>query len=220
MGFCMVKMKLPFDTRRGGATTASALDRLLAEIRDCRHCSPALPLGPRPVVQAAESSRLLIIGQAPGRIVHETAIAWNDPSGERLRNWIGVDRSRFYDPAQVALVGMGFCYPGRAGNGGDAPPRPECAPLWHEQLFRHLVGVRLTLLVGSYAHAAYLRSRSGTLADRVRVYASFPKGLFALPHPSWRNNGWLARNPWFVKETLPALRVQVQTALDGDSDNR
>ena len=189
-----------------------ALDRLLREVRACTICASHLPLGPHPVVQAAPSARLLIIGQAPGTRVHESGVAWSDPSGERLRDWIGIDAATFYDPGKVALTPMGFCYPGRSLSGGDAPPRPECAPKWHKAIRAHLAEIRLTLLVGGYAQKAYLAGRA-TLTDAVRDFGSAPSGLFPLPHPSWRSTGWMRRNPWFETEVLPALRARVALAL-------
>jgi uracil-DNA glycosylase len=192
---------------------AAGLDRLLDEIRSCAVCAAALPFGPRPVVQAGACAKLLIIGQAPGAIVHETGVPWNDRSGARLREWIGVDDATFYDRQQVALVGMGFCYPGTNPKGGDAPPRPECAPLWHERLLRSLPTTRLKLLVGRYAQTAYLECRGRTLADILMSHRSFPQDVFALPHPSWQNSGWILRNPWFSEEILPIVRERVRAAL-------
>jgi len=188
-------------------------EALLRDIRACRNCAAHLPLGPRPIVQAARSARLLIIGQAPGTRVHETGVPWNDPSGERLRDWIALDRAAFYDPARVALMPMGFCYPGRASGGGDSPPRPECAPLWHDKLRRELAHVRLTLLVGQHAQKAYLTQRGVAMTEAVRNYAAAPDGFIPLPHPSWRSTGWMRRNPWFEEDVLPALRALVAAAL-------
>ncbi|MFZ4688828.1 MAG: uracil-DNA glycosylase family protein [Polymorphobacter sp.] len=189
-----------------------ALDALLAEIRGCTVCAAKLPLGPRPIVQAATAARLLIIGQAPGTRVHQSGIPWDDASGERLRDWTGLLPDTFYDPAQVALMPMGFCYPGTAASGGDAPPRRECAPLWHDRLRAKLPAVQLTLLVGSFAQKAYL-GRAATLTDAVRQFAAAPTGIFPLPHPSWRSTGWMRNNPWFEAEVLPALQGRVATAL-------
>jgi uracil-DNA glycosylase len=189
-----------------------ALGALLDEIRSCCVCSANLPLGPRPIVQAASGARLLIIGQAPGTRVHESGVPWDDASGDRLREWTGLAPQRFYDPAQVALMPMGFCYPGVAKSGGDAPPRPECALLWHDRLRAELTGVRLTLLVGSFAQKAYL-GRSATLTDAVRQFATAPAGLFPLPHPSWRSTGWMRRNPWFEADVLPALRGAINAVI-------
>lgn len=183
------------------------LDKLLKEIAACRHCAADLPLGPRPVLQAHRAARLRIIGQAPGRKVHESGIPWADASGDRLRDWLGVTSAQFYDPRKIALVPMGFCYPGK-GSSGDLPPRPECAPLWHAKLNGQLRHVGLTLLIGRYAQAYYLAERrKPTLGDTVRAWKDYlPSGYFPLPHPSPRNQLWQARNPWFGKEVLPALR--------------
>lgn len=194
---------------------AAALDRLLRDIRACAHCAASLPLQPRPIVQAGTGARLLIIGQAPGSRVHETGVPWEDPSGERLREWTGICPETFYDPTRVAHMPMGFCYPGKVAGAGDAPPRPECAPLWHERLRRQLGALRLTLLVGQYAQKAYLSTRNASLTDSVRAFRSAPPDLFPLPHPSWRSTGWMNRNPWFAAEVLPALRERVRAALDG-----
>lgn len=188
---------------------------LLREISACTHCAGSLPLGPRPVVRAGRSASLLIIGQAPGTKVHETGIPWNDPSGDRLRSWTGLPAPTFYDPDLVAIMPMGFCYPGRLPRGGDSPPRPECAPLWHHRLRAQLPGVKLTLLVGQYAQKAYLKdSGRGSMTETVRSYGDFLPDFFPLPHPSWRTTGWIKRNPWFEAEILPALRLRVSAALE------
>ena len=189
-------------------------DRLLAEIRACRVCAPSLPHDPRPVVQAGATARILIIGQAPGSKVHTSGVPWDDDSGERLRDWTGLSRTEFYDPAEVALMPMGFCYPGK-GRSGDLPPRKECAPLWHPRLLAAMPDVRLTLLVGQYAHKAYLpRELRGSLTEAVRRHAEAPDGLFPLPHPSWRSRIWMRRNPWFETEVLPVLRGRIREALE------
>lgn len=186
--------------------TMAALDRLLIRIRACTACSAQLPLGPRPVVQLGAEARLLIIGQAPGTRVHATGVPWNDPSGDRLRNWLQMSRAVFYDAGQVALMPMGFCYPGR-GRGGDLPPRPECAPLWHAAARAQMPAVGLTLLVGQYAQHHYLGTRGQTLEDTVRGYRQhLAHGYFPLPHPSPRNTLWLKRRPWFEAEVVPSLR--------------
>ncbi|WP_298194844.1 uracil-DNA glycosylase family protein [Novosphingobium sp.] len=195
-----------------------ALDALLQRIRACSVCAPHLPLGPRPIVQAAPGAAILIIGQAPGTAVHASGIPWDDPSGDRLREWTGLDRATFYDPGKIAQMPMGFCYPGKvpakgSGSGGDAPPRRECAPLWHEPLRAQLVAVRLTLLVGQYAQATYAPGRKTTLTERVRAAGANPAEPFALPHPSWRSTMWMRRNPWFEADVLPLLRVRVREAL-------
>jgi uracil-DNA glycosylase len=175
-------------------------------------CAPHLPLGPRPTFRVSRTARLLIIGQAPGTKVHASGIPWNDPSGDRLRAWLGMTREDFYDGARIAIVPAGFCYPGRLPAGGDAPPRPECAPKWHPVLLPLLASVRLTLLVGSYAQALYF-SR-GSVADTVAAWReALAEAKLPLPHPSWRTMAWERRNPWFGQEVLPALRGAVATVL-------
>ena len=190
--------------------TKRALDKLSAEIRRCHACTD-LPLGPRPVFRVSATARLLIVGQAPGTKVHETGIPWNDPSGDRLRQWLGMTREAFYDEQTIAIVPIGLCYPGRPPGGGDAPPRPECAPLWRGRLLALMPEVRLTLLVGSYAQGDALGP--GAMTDRVHRFRAFLPEFFPLPHPSWRTTGWERRNPWFGQEVLPALREAVATAL-------
>jgi len=182
-----------------------------AAARACRVCQAVLPLGPRPVFRISATARLLIIGQAPGTKVHATGIPWNDPSGDRLRAWLEMSRETFYDMRRIAIVPMGLCYPGRLPNGGDAPPRPECAPLWHGRLIGRMPRIRLTLLVGSYAQI-YVLGR-GAMTDRVRGFREIPPLYFPLPHPSWRTTAWERRNPWFAVEVLPALRQAVAAAL-------
>ncbi len=192
----------------------AALDELLSEIRACRLCEARLPLGPRPVLRASATARLLIVGQAPGRRVHETGIPWNDPSGDRLRAWLGMDRQQFYDGRHIAIVPVGLCYPG-SGPRGDAPPQPECAPLWHPRLLAWMPHIRLTLLVGQYAQAYYLGARRGrTLAETVRRAQTYLPDFLPLPHPSPRNQLWLRQNPWFETEVLPLLRSRVAAALE------
>lgn len=192
---------------------AVALAALLSEIRACAVCAD-LPHGQRPVVQAGARARVLIIGQAPGSRVHASGIPWDDDSGDRLRDWTGVDKSVFYDAGRVALMPMGFCYPGK-GAVADLPPRAECAPLWHARLRALLPDVRLTLLVGHHAQEHYLPRQPGrTMTDAVRGFATAPAALFPLPHPSWRSTGWMRKNPWFDAEVLPVLRARVLTALD------
>jgi uracil-DNA glycosylase len=183
-----------------------SVDDLLSEIRRCRVCAEFLAWGPRPVVQFSETSRIVIIGQAPGARVHASGVPWDDASGERLRQWTELTNKDFYDPAKVALMPMGFCYPG-TGKSGDLPPRPECAPLWHERVMKVLPATRLTLLVGSYAQKRYLSgAKRQTLTEIVRDAAPWTAGFFPLPHPSWRSTLWMRQNPWFERETLPALR--------------
>jgi uracil-DNA glycosylase len=195
---------------------SESLERLLAEVRACRVCEAHLPLGPRPVLRASTTARLLIVGQAPGTRVHATGIPWNDPSGDRLRGWLELPPEIFYDESRVAIIPMGLCYPGR-GKSGDLPPRGECAPLWFPRLLPHLADLRLTLLVGQYAQAWYLGNRRGrTLTDTVRGWKTFLPGFLPMPHPSPRNTFWLRRNAWFEEETLPGARQLVQRALSGD----
>jgi len=189
-----------------------SLTRLLNEVRACTVCA-GLPLGPRPVLAAARSARVLIVGQAPGTRVHETGIPWNDPSGDRLRSWMRVDREAFYDPRRFAIVPMGFCYPGK-GKSGDLPPRPECAPLWHERILDNLPDLRLKILAGSYAQAHYLAGRcKKTLTETVRASESYGEHTIPLPHPSPRNNLWLRKNPWFEERLVPRLQSRVREAL-------
>ena len=186
-----------------------SLQDLLAEVRQCRRCEEQLPLGPRPVVRAAASARLLIVGQAPGTRVHASGVPWDDPSGDRLRQWLQLDKERFYDESRVAIVPMGFCYPGK-GKSGDLPPRPECAPLWHEPLLARLPAVELVLLVGSYAQGYYLGNSRETLTHRVRRWRDFGPRFLPTPHPSPRNTLWLRRNPWFEQEVVPEIRKRVR----------
>ena len=182
------------------------LGALLQEIAACQICKAHLPLGPRPVVRASSGARVLIIGQAPGTKVHASGIPWNDASGDRLRDWLQVDREIFYDENRIAIMPMGFCYPGRAPNGGDNPPRPECAPQWHQQLLNHMTGIRLTLLVGTYAQARYLANRRHkTMTETVRAWRDYGPEIIPTPHPSWRTTGWLKKNPWFEDEVLPEI---------------
>lgn len=187
-----------------------ALDRTAAEARACTLCAD-LPLGPRPVFRLSRTARVLIIGQAPGTKVHATGIPWNDPSGDRLRRWLGMTRDDFYDQTRIAILPTGLCYPGRLPRGGDAPPRKLCAPLWHPRLLPLLDGLRLTLLVGSYA--LDFAHGPAPMTARVRDFARFLPTQFPLPHPSWRTIGWEQRNPWFAAEALPALRAAVAAAL-------
>lgn len=173
-----------------------------------------MPHGVRPVVRFAASSKIVIVGQAPGAKVHESGVPWDDNSGIRLRQWLGLSEDAFYDEARVALVPMGFCYPGK-GKSGDLPPRKECAPQWHEAIFRHLTARKLMLLVGSYAQKYYLPKDSRGLTDKVRAFREFLPDAFPLPHPSWRSTKWMQDNPWFEEEVLPALRFEVKKALSG-----
>jgi uracil-DNA glycosylase len=192
----------------------AALDTLYAEVRACTLCAKHLPLGPRPVVRGAASARLLIVSQAPGTRVHMTGLSFNDRSGDRLREWLGVSRKTFYDEQRVAIVGMAFCYPGVDAKGGDLPPRPECAPRWHGPILERLPNVELTLLVGSYAIDYYLgEAARRTMTETVRSWREHLPRFFALPHPSWRNIGWLRRNPWFERDLLPELRRHVRALV-------
>lgn len=195
------------------------LEILFEQARACRLCAGVLPHGCRPVLRGSPSARLLIVGQAPGARVHASGIPWNDPSGDRLRQWLAMDRDAFYDESRIAIVPMGLCYPGTAPKGGDYPPRPECAPLWHPPLRAALTGVRLTLLVGGYAQAYYLGNRRRrTMTDTVAAWRDYLPEFLPLPHPSWRNTAWLKKNPWFDAELVPALRRRVADtlgALDG-----
>ena len=193
-----------------------ALPALLRRVRACTLCAPRLPLGPRPVLQAGAGARILIAGQAPGRKVHASGVPFDDASGERLRAWLGLERAVFYDAARVAILPMGFCYPGR-GASGDAPPRPECAPAWRAPLLAHLPRLALTVVLGQYALAWHLPdARHGVTAavrDWRRQLAGPGPHTVALPHPSPRNNGWLQHNPWFEAEVLPQVRARVDAAL-------
>jgi uracil-DNA glycosylase len=192
----------------------SSLASLLAEVRACTLCSAHLPLGPRPVLQAHPAARILIAAQAPGRKVHETGLPFNDASGDRLRAWLGVTREVFYDASQLAIVPMGFCFPGTR-DGGDLPPRKECAPRWREPLLSHLKQLQLTLVIGRYAMAYHLPDERESLTESVRAWRKHWPMLVPLPHPSPRNNGWLKRNPWFEQELLPVLRTRVAAVLQG-----
>lgn len=192
---------------------ADALAALLDEVRGCRLCAPHLPHPPRPVLRAEAGARILIVGQAPGRRVHVSGIPWDDPSGDRLRGWLELDRETFYDARRIAIVPTGFCYPGTVG-GADAPPRPECAPLWHPRLMRHLPRLELTLLVGRYAQAYALGRRCrGSVRETVAAWREFAPAVFPTPHPSWRVTNWLKRNPRFEAEVLPALRARLRSLL-------
>ena len=194
---------------------AGRLPELVAAARACRVCAQDLPLGPRPVLRAQASARLLIVGQAPGTRVHETGVPWNDPSGDRLRHWLDLAREDFYDEARIAIVPMGFCYPGRDERGGDRQPRPECAPLWHAPLRALLPGIELTLLVGGYAQRYYLgKRREASLTETVRAWRDHLPDYLPLPHPSWRNTAWLKKNPWFEADLVPVLRQRVAGLLE------
>ncbi len=190
------------------------LDLLLHQIRACRCCAGFLPFEPRPVLRARVTARLLIVGQAPGTRVHETGIPWNDPSGDRLRLWLGLDRDTFYDDSRIAIIPMGLCYPGRTPRGGDLPPRSECASLWLPKLLPLLPHIKLTVLAGAYAQRGYLGNKvKSTLMKTVWDWRDYAPEYIPLPHPSFRNNRWLRDNPWFEAELLPVLRVRVQDLL-------
>jgi uracil-DNA glycosylase len=188
-----------------------SLSAVSREARACRSCENELPQAPKPIFRVGKRARLLIVGQAPGRRVHETGIPWNDPSGEVLRGWLALDREAFYDTSRISIVPVGLCYPGTV-EGADLPPCRECAPLWQPRFRAALPDIRLTLLVGSYAQAFYLgKRRKETVGTTVRAYREYLPEFFPLPHPSWRNIGWLERNPWFAKDVLPALRRRTRT---------
>ncbi len=189
------------------------LKQLVADARACRLCEAVLPKGPRPVFQAQRSARILVAGQAPGRKVHETGIPFNDPSGDRLRGWMGIDRDTFYDPERIAILPMGFCYPG-TGRSGDLPPRPECAQTWRQAFLEALPDIRLALIIGRYAQLWHLgEGNRKTLTETVRAWQEFQPTRIPLPHPSPRNNRWLRNNPWFETELVPHLQQQVRTVL-------
>ena len=187
---------------------------LLDTIRQCSVCSDQLGHAPRPVLSAHPKSRIAIVGQAPGSVVHSTGVPWDDKSGENLREWLGVSSDTFYDEQQIALVPMGFCYPGK-GKSGDFPPRKECAPLWHSELFVRMRDLKLTLLVGKYAQDYYLENPERTLTATVRNYTKYLPNYFVLPHPSPRNNIWQAKNDWFRANVLPKLKDTINEILQG-----
>ena len=194
-------------------TCDDELDILLKEIRACRVCAEQLPHEPRPVLRVSRTARIMIVGQAPGRRVHESGVPWDDPSGDRLRDWLALDKDTFYDAARIAIVPSGFCYPGTV-KGADLPPRPECAPLWHPRLAPFLPDLALTLLVGQYAHKIYLRrERKRSVTETVRAWRDFGPKLLPTPHPSWRSTNWLKKNPWFETDVLPDLRARVHALL-------
>ena len=186
---------------------------LLAEVRACSICEADLPLGPRPVLQLHPDARILIAGQAPGLKVHNTGMPFNDPSGNRLREWMGVSREQFYDPKQFAIVPMGFCFPG-TGKYGDLPPRPECAPAWRKQLLDHLPNLELTIVLGKYAQSYHFPGSSQSVTELVKSWNTYWPEQIPLPHPSPRNNIWLRRNPWFETEVIPVLQRRVKELLD------
>lgn len=193
-----------------------SLSSLLREVRACRICEAHLPLGPRPLLQVSPAARVLIAGQAPGARTHESGIPFDDASGQRLREWLGIGPEVFYDPRCIAILPMGFCYPGK-GRSGDLPPRPECAPAWRDALLDHLPEVELTLVIGRYAHDHHLRGAGPTLTATVKAWREYWPGILPLPHPSPRNNPWLRKNPWFEQELLPALRSRVGQLIRTDA---
>lgn len=193
----------------------AAFNRLLKDIRACTICAAHLPHEPRPVLRARPSAPIVIAGQAPGTRVHASGMPFTDPSGDRLRDWMGVDKETFYDDTRIAIVPMGFCFPGLDAKGGDLPPRKECAPAWRAKVFAGLKSVELTLLVGGYAQAWHLDDKArDTLTDTVKAWRSYAPAYIPLPHPSWRNNAWIKKNPWFDEELLPHLRCRVSRILN------
>ena len=184
------------------------MKKLLQEINRCSTCAQYLPHGIRPVLQASPKAKLMIIGQAPGRKVHETGIPWDDPSGKQLRKWLGIDEATFYNPDIVALIPMGFCYPGK-GKSGDLPPRPECAAQWHEKLHKKMKNIQLTILIGQYAQQYYLPNMKENLTATVKAYKEYLPEYLPLPHPSPRNRFWLTKNPWFDEEVVPVLQQKI-----------
>jgi len=190
----------------------TSFSNLLGEVRACTICEPNLLHGVRPVLQIDPKARILIAGQAPGRVVHESGVPFEDASGNRLREWLGVSRETFYNPEKVALLPMGFCFPG-TGKSGDLPPRPECPPAWRLQLLEYLANLKLTVVLGQYAQAYHFGSKSGSVTELVRSWQDHWPTMIPLPHPSPRNNIWLRRNPWFEIELLPSLRNRVNDVL-------
>ncbi len=188
------------------------LEDLLQQIRQCRLCEPDLPLGSNPIIQASKEAKLLIIGQAPGTRVHKTSIPWNDPSGDRLRQWLELDKTAFYDASKIAIMPMGLCYPAK-GKSGDLPPRKECAPQWHSKVLEQLPNIGMTLLIGQYAQNYYLQDKPKTLTETVRAWQQWAPHYLPLPHPSPRNTLWLKRNPWFEAEVVPFIREYVHAHI-------
>ncbi|HTH57162.1 MAG TPA: uracil-DNA glycosylase family protein [Cyclobacteriaceae bacterium] len=183
------------------------MKKIIAEINQCRVCQKFLD--PNPILSIDKQSKIIIIGQAPGRIVHESRIPWSDKSGDNLRSWMGVDRETFYNTKNFGIMPMGFCFPG-TGKSGDLPPRPECAPLWHDKLLQQLTRQQLIILIGQYAQDHYLRDKAkATLTDTVKNFAKYLPTYFTLPHPSPRNNIWMAKNKWFEQKVLPTLKKTV-----------
>jgi len=208
----MYALRMPHRPAWRATDAMKRVEALLAEVRACTICASHLPHGVRPVVQLHPAARLLIAGQAPGRKVHASGVPFDDVSGDRLRDWLAVDHDTFYDAGRIAIVPMGFCYPG-TGKSGDLPPRPECAPAWRAQLLDCLENLQLTLVIGQYAQAYHLDTSKSTLTQNVQAWRNYAPDIVPLPHPSPRNNLWLRRNPWFETELLPALRQRVAEVL-------
>lgn len=201
------------ETPKRIAKTQQDLDALLQEVRACRRCADVLPLGPRPVLRGHATARVLIAGQAPGTRVHATGLPWNDPSGDRLRAWLQLDRDAFYDETRIAIIPAGFCYPGRAPRGGDNPPRPECAE-WLPKLLPHFPCIATTILAGAYAQRLYLGNRiKETLTETVRAWGEYAPEFIPMPHPSFRNNFWIRQHPWFEQEVLPYAQERLRRLL-------
>ncbi len=190
----------------------NSLELLLSEVRRCRICAAELPLGPNPVLQCSDTARILIAGQAPGNRVHASGIPFDDSSGDRLRDWMGIEREVFYDAARIAILPMGFCYPG-TGKSGDLPPRPECAARWRQPLLAQMPQIELTLMLGRYAQRYHLRAQARSLTEQVRRWRDGWPAVIPLPHPSPRNNRWLSQNPWFASELLPELKARINQIL-------
>ncbi|MGQ0547439.1 MAG: uracil-DNA glycosylase family protein [Betaproteobacteria bacterium] len=190
-----------------------SLSKVCDEARSCRRCAAELPVEPRPVFRVGAAARLLIVGQAPGRRVHETGLPWNDPSGDVLREWLALERGLFYDASRIAIVPVGLCYPGTV-DGADLPPRPACAPQWQPRFRAALPEIKLILLVGMYAQKFYLGSlRRPSLSETVKAFRDYLPEYFPLPHPSWRNRAWVRRNPWFARRVIPELRRRVKACI-------
>lgn len=190
----------------------SSWQNLLTEVRQCTLCAPELPMGARPVVQLHPNAKILVAGQAPGRRVHASGKPFDDPSGDRLRQWMGIDKATFYDAEKLAIIPMGLCYPG-TGKSGDLPPRPECAPAWRQKLLQQLPNLELTLAIGQYAQSWHIDEPKQTLTERVKNWESYWPEVLPLPHPSPRNNLWLKRNPWFEDSIIPTLQERVAALL-------
>jgi uracil-DNA glycosylase len=202
---------------RAPAARDPTLEALLAAVRNCRACEGKLPLEPRPILRAGSSARILVVGQAPGARVHASGVPWDDASGKRLRAWMGVGPDVFYDASRVAIIPMGYCYPGR-GKGGDLPPRRECAELWLDRLLAKLPAIRLTLLIGQYAQRHFLGNRrKPSLAATAMAWRDYAPRYVPLPHPSPRNQPWFKRHPWFEAQLVPALQVRIGSILPGPS---